>query len=94
MMFRQEMFGYSKEDVDTYLKKTLERLEKLEKVINHQKEQITKLETKLQNSDTSDNEELIEQAKRNADEIIFSALEDMNDLDDRIHRAILKELEK
>jgi len=93
-MFRQEMFGYSKEDVDTYLKKTLERLEKLEKVINHQKEQITKLETKLQNSDTSDNEELIEQAKRNADEIIFSALEDMNDLDDRIHRAILKELEK
>lgn len=94
MMFRQEMFGYSKEDVDKYLKKTLERLEKYEKVIKTQNEQIAQLETKLQNSDTSDNEELIEQAKKNADEIIFSALEDINDLDNRIHKAILEELEK
>ena len=93
-MFRQEMFGYSKEDVDKYLKKTLERLEKYEKVIKTQNEQIAQLETKLQNSDTSDNEELIEQAKKNADEIIFSALEDINDLDNRIHKAILEELEK
>lgn len=93
MMFRQEMFGYSKEDVDTYLKKTLERLEEFEKVIATQKEQITALEHKLQNRDTSE-QELLEQAKINADEIIFSALEDINDLDERIHRAILEELEK
>ena len=94
MMFRQEMFGYSREDVDAYLKKTLERLEKYEKVISTQKQQIATLEAKLQNSDTSEIEELIEETKRNADEIIFSALEDINDLDDRIHKAILEELEK
>lgn len=92
-MFRQEMFGYSKEDVDKYLKKTLERLENYEKVINKQKDKIATLENKLQNSDT-EAQNLIEQAKINADEIIFHALEDINDLDERIHRAILEELEK
>lgn len=92
-MFRQEMFGYSKEDVDAYLKKTLERLESFEKVIATQKEQIATLENKLQNCDTEE-QELLEQAKINADEIIFHALEDINDLDERIHKAILDELEK
>lgn len=94
MMFRQEMFGYSKEDVDTYLEKTLERLEKFEKVINEQQEEIRVLKSKLSNSDTKEKEEIIERAKENADEIIFKTIEDINNLEERIHNAIIRELDK
>ncbi len=92
MMFRQEMFGYSREDVEAYLKKTLARLEDLEKKLDQQKQIIERLEERLTKRDNSDNIE--EEAKQNADEIVFHAIEEANDLELRIHQAILQELDK
>ena len=43
-MFKQEMFGYSKEDVNNYLVETLKRLDSFEHTIEVQREEIKSLE--------------------------------------------------
>lgn len=94
-MFKQEEFGYSKEDVEQYLVEILKRLENFEDTIERQQEEIKSLEKRievLKNSDYS--EDITERAKENADQIILDALLEVNELQERINRAIEKELEK
>lgn len=94
-MFKQEMYGYSKQDVNQYLNDTLKRLEGFEKTIEMQKEEIKSLERRIEILKTGDNsDDLIERAKENADTIIYEALQNINDLEKRICSAIQKELEK
>jgi len=42
-MFKQEMFGYSKTEVEQYLVETLKRLESFEHTIQEQKEENKKI---------------------------------------------------
>lgn len=94
-MFKQEMYGYSRSDVDKYLGDILEKLEGFEKIIEEQKNEIQALEKRLElikKSDSSD--EIVEKAKENADKIIFQALENARNLKSRIDRAIEEELLK
>lgn len=94
-MFKQEMYGYSKSDVDKYLSDVLEKLEGFEKIIEEQKNEIQALEKRLEVINTSDSsDEIIEKAKVNADKIIFQALENARDLQSRIDKAIEQELLK
>lgn len=94
-MFKQEMYGYSKNDVDKYLSDILERLESFERTIDEQRSEIQSLEKRLEVINTSDSsDEIIEKAKENADKIIFQALENARDLQSRIDRAIENELLK
>jgi len=94
-MFKQEMFGYSKEDVDKYLIEILKRLEGFEHTIEVQREEIKSLEKRIEVLKTCDSsEEIVETAKENADKIIFNALLDINDLQERIQNAIERELKK
>lgn len=94
-MFKQEMFGYSKTEVEQYLVETLKRLESFEHTIQEQKEEIRSLEKRievLKNSDASEN--VTEKAKQTADKIIIDALMEVNDLQQRVQDAIERELEK
>ena len=94
-MFKQEMYGYSKSDVDKYLSDVLEKLEGFEKIIEERKNEIQALEKRLEVINTSDSsDEIIEKAKVNADKIIFQALENARDLQSRIDKAIEQELLK
>ena len=94
-MFKQEMYGYSKSDVDKYLSDVLEKLEGFEKIIEEQKNEIQALEKRLEVINTSDrSDEIVEKAKVNADKIIFQALENARDLQSRIDKAIEQELLK
>ena len=94
-MFKQEMYGYSKSDVDKYLSDVLEKLEGFEKIIEERKNEIQALEKRLEVINTSDSsDEIVEKAKVNADKIIFQALENARDLQSRIDKAIEQELLK
>ena len=94
-MFKQEMYGYAKNDVDKYLNDILEKLEGFENTIEEQRLEIQALEKRLEVINTSDSsDEIIEKAKENADKIIFKALENARDLQSRIDRAIEEELLK
>ncbi len=94
-MFREEMFGYSKEDVDRYLNEILKRLEGFEHTIEVQREEIKSLEKRIEVLKTCDSsEEIVETARENADKIIFNTLLDINDLQERIQNAIERELKK
>ena len=94
-MFKQEMYGYSKSDVDKYLSDILEKLEGFERIIEEQKNEIQALEKRLEVINTSDSsDEIIEKAKVNADKIIFQALENTRDLQSRIDKTIEEELLK
>lgn len=94
-MFKQEMYGYSKSDVDKYLSDVLGKLEWFERIIEEQKNEIQALEKRLEVINTSDSsDEIIEKAKVNADKIIFQALENARDLQSRIDKAIEQELLK
>lgn len=94
-MFKQEMYGYCREDVNQYLNETLKRLESFEKTIESQREEIKSLEKRIEILKTSDDSvRVIERAKENADKIIYDALQNINDLENRIYNAIQKELEK
>ncbi len=94
-MFKQELFGYSKDDVNKYLVETLRRLESLEQIIASQKEEIEQLKRSQNNLNVRDSsDDFLEKAKQNADEIIFHALQDVNDLQRRIEDAIERELNK
>ena len=94
-MFKQEMYGYSKSDVDKYLNDILETLEGFENTIEEQRLEIQALEKRLEVINTSDSsDEIIEKAKVNADKIIFQALENARNLQFRIDKAIEEELLK
>ena len=100
-MFKQEMFGYAKEDVDQYLVETLKRLESFEHTIESQKNEIKSLEKRievLQNSDTSNlkksDSNIVEQALVDADQLIIDTLMDIHSLQERIRDVIKQELEK
>lgn len=100
-MFELENLGYSKKQVDIYLVELLAKVEHFEEVINNQKEEIKSLEKRVEvlNSrksanNSNDNEDYIERAKEQADEILNSVLLEINDLDERIHNAIFNELDK
>ena len=89
------MFGYSKEDVNNYLVETLKRLDSFEHTIEVQREEIKSLEKRIEVLKTrDDSEEIIERAREMADKIIYDALLDINDLENRIYNAIQKELDK
>lgn len=94
-MFNQEMYGYAKGEVNQFLEKTLRRLEDFERTIEMQRNEIQALEKRIEILKVHDvGDEIIEQAKANADKIIYDALLEINDLEDRIQVAIQKELEK
>ena len=94
-MFKQEMYGYSKSDVDKYLNDILETLEGFENTIEEQRLEIQALEKRLEVINTSDSsDEIIEKAKVTADKIIFQALENARNLQFRIDKAIEEELLK
>lgn len=94
-MFKQEMYGYSKSEVNKYLSDTLKRLESFERTIEIQREEIKSLEAKIENLKQCDSSsEVIEQAKTNADKIIKEAIINAKALDEKIQNAILHELDK
>lgn len=98
-MFKLEQFGYKKSEVNEYLVGVLEKLDEFEKTISRQKDEIKSLEKHIEvlnykKEELTTSENYIKQAKENADHIINQALLDINDLDDRIHDAILRELDK
>jgi len=94
-VFKQEMYGYAKNDVDKYLNDILEKLERFENIIEEQRLEIQALEKRLEVMKTSDSsDEIIEKAKEMADKIIFQALENARDLQSRIDKVIENELLK
>ena len=69
-----------KEDIFTFLTNTLNKLEKIEDIMNTQKEKIKILETKIEEYEIQKEkldmaDKILEEAKNNADYIVYNALE-------------------
>lgn len=68
-----------KEDIFTFLTNTLNKLEKIEDIMNTQKEKIKILETKIEEYEIQKEkldmaDKILEEAKNNADYIVYNAL--------------------
>ena len=69
-----------KEDIFTFLTNTLNKLEKIEDIMNTQKEKIKILETKIEEYEIQKEkldmaDKILEEAKNNADYIVYNALD-------------------
>lgn len=68
-----------KEDIFAFLTNTLNKLEKIEDIMNTQKEKIKILETKIEEYEIQKEkldmaDKILEEAKNNADYIVYNAL--------------------
>lgn len=89
-MFRQETNGYSKNDVDNYLRIILDKLNTFQMIISDQKKEIEILKKRLATIDNSD--EILEKARENADKIVFETLIEVKGLQKKITELIENEL--
>jgi len=74
-----------KEDIFTFLTNTLNKLEKIEDIMNTQKEKIKILETKIEEYEIQKEkldmaDKILEEAKNNADYIVYNALNEIDEI--------------